>query len=63
MPVSEKKKESNKRWDSANIKRTSLAMKKEAYADMVNHAQKKGESINGFINRAISETMERDSRE
>lgn len=26
-----------------------------------NHAQSRGESVNGFIKRAISETMERDS--
>lgn len=26
-----------------------------------NHAETQGESINGFINRAIEETMERDS--
>jgi predicted HicB family RNase H-like nuclease len=25
------------------------------------HAEKQGESLNGFINRAISETMERDN--
>lgn len=25
------------------------------------HAEARGESVNGFINRAISETMERDS--
>lgn len=27
------------------------------------HAQVKGESVNGFINRAIAETMERDERQ
>ncbi len=26
------------------------------------HAEARGESVNGFINRAISETMERDKR-
>ena len=26
------------------------------------HAEARGESVNGFINRAISETMERDGR-
>ena len=25
------------------------------------HAEKQGESLNGFVNRAISETMERDN--
>ena len=27
------------------------------------HAESKGESINGFVNRAIDETMERDKKE
>lgn len=27
------------------------------------HAAERGESVNGFINRAIKETMERDNRE
>lgn len=27
------------------------------------HAEGKGESINGFVNRAIDETMERDKKE
>lgn len=27
------------------------------------HAERKGESVNGFINRAIDETMERDAEE
>lgn len=27
------------------------------------HAQARGESVNGFINRAIAETMERDERQ
>ncbi len=26
------------------------------------HAENKGESINGFVNRAINETMERDNK-
>ena len=26
------------------------------------HAAKQGESLNGFVNRAISETMERDTK-
>lgn len=27
-----------------------------------NHAKERGESVNGFINRAINETMERDHK-
>lgn len=37
-----------------------VRMGKEEYDHVQAHAQAMGESVNGFINRAISETMERD---
>ncbi len=34
----------------------------KGYKDKIKaHAEKQGESLNGFVNRAISETMERDN--
>ena len=38
-----------------------VRMEKNRYEDIQAHAAAQGESVNGFINRAISETMERDS--
>lgn len=38
-----------------------VRMEKEKYECIQAHAETQGESVNGFINRAISETMERDS--
>lgn len=37
-----------------------VRMEKERYEQIQAHADRKGESVNGFINRAIDETMERD---
>lgn len=54
-------KRSAKKWDAANLDRVSVAMPK-GKKDMIKaHAGTRRESINGFINRAIDETMERDS--
>ena len=45
----------NKKYDRINL--TVEKGKKEIIKD---HAESMGESVNGFINRAINETMERD---
>lgn len=54
-------KRSAKKWDAANLDRVSIAMPK-GKKDMIKaHAGTRSESINGFINRAIDEAIERDS--
>lgn len=44
-----------------HLKRIALEVQKETYEQIKEHSQKTGESVNGFIKRAITETMERDS--
>ncbi len=61
MPLSEKKKAANAKWDAMNLKRLSLAVPVELYDRMIEHID--GESVNGFIKRAIDETINRDKRE
>lgn len=56
----EARKEGNRRWDSANLDRMSLAVPKGKKEIIKAHAESKGESVNAFINRAIDETMERE---
>lgn len=53
-------KQSNKKWDAANLDRLSIALPKGRKAVIQTHAAAQGESVNGFIGRAIDETMERD---
>lgn len=56
----EKKKESNRKWDAANLDRISIALPKGQKDIIKAHAESHGESVNGFITRAIENQMERD---
>ena len=56
----EKKKESNRKWDAANLDRISIALPKGQKDIIKAHAESHGESVNGFISRAIETQMERD---
>lgn len=59
--MNEKKKQYDIEYKKNNLKRVPLDLPVEFYEDVKEHAQKKSESVNGFIKRAIKETMERDS--
>lgn len=57
----EARKAGNRKWDAANLDRVSVAMPKGRKDEIKAHAEKSGESVNAFINRAIDETMEREA--
>lgn len=57
----EAKKNSNLKWDTANLDRLSLALPKGSREAIKAHAAAYGESTNAFIKRAIDCQMERDS--
>lgn len=63
MPISEKKRESNRKWDAANLKRLSLAVPVERYEKMKQKITETGETINGFLNRIIDENTKTDDRQ
>ncbi len=48
-------------WQKNNCERISLVVKKGRKAELQAHAQKQGESLNGFISRAIDRQIERDT--
>lgn len=48
------------KWISEKLDRVNLTMPKGQKETIKAHAEAKGESLNAFINRAITETMERD---
>ena len=52
---------SKNKWMAKAYDRVNLTMPKGQKAEIQVHAEARGESVNGFINRAISEAMERDS--
>ena len=60
MPLTEKKKASNAKWDSENLRRISVAMPVELHERMAKHIEKTGETTNGFVKRAIKETIDTD---
>ena len=43
-----------------SLKRIPLDVQKEQYENIKAHAEQQGETVNGFIKRAIMEAMERD---
>ena len=56
----EARKKGNRKWDTANLDRVSVAMPKGKKDIIKAHAEAHSESVNGFINRAIDEAIERD---
>lgn len=57
MPISEKKKASNKKWDSANLDRMSYTLPKGQKATVQAAASAAGESVNEFTQRALLARM------
>lgn len=60
-PLSEARKRANKKWDAENLEQLQVKMKKGMKAKYKAHASDMGETLNAFANRALKETMERDS--
>ena len=50
-------------WQKENVDRVNLTMPKGRKDIIKAHAEAQRESVNGFINRAIQEAMERDNME
>ena len=50
----------NNKYNDKAYDRINIAVSKGKKADLQSHAAAKGESLNGFVNRAIDETVERD---
>lgn len=48
------------KWQQENKERINLVVNKGQKETIKAHAETQGESLNAFINRAITETMERD---
>ena len=61
MTLSEKRKESMLKYAKENLKRIPLDVPKKKYEEIKWHAQKRGETVNGFIKRAIDDTIVRDN--
>ena len=59
--ISEAQRRAVAKYNAANYDRVELRLEKGQKALTKAHAETRGESLNAFINRAITETMERDN--
>ena len=62
MPVSKAQQKAVNKYMAANYDRVNLTLPKGQKEVVQAHAAARGESVNGFIGRAISETMKRDKQ-
>lgn len=53
----------NNKWNAKAYDRINLTVPKGQKETIKAHAESNGESVNGFINRAIKQTMETDKKE
>lgn len=60
MPDKAKSTDYKRKFNSENYDRIELTVKKGKKEMLKKHAADCGETLNGFINRAITETVERD---
>lgn len=60
MPASKAQQRAVSKYMKENYDVFQIRMPKGRKAVIQAHAQSQGESVNGFVNRAIDETMERD---
>ena len=61
-PSSEAKKKADAKYAIKAYDRLEIKVKKGRKAELKAHAAKCGESLNGFVNRAIMEAEERDKQ-
>ena len=59
MSISEARRRANEKWRS-KFPEVRFRVSKEKKEQIQEHAAQQGETLNAFLNRAVSETMERD---
>ena len=62
MPASKAQQRATNKWIAKAYDRINLTVPKGQKERLQAHTEAHGESVNGFINRAISETLERETR-
>ena len=61
MAISESQRKAVAKYNAANYERIELRVEKGQKETKKAHAEAQGESLNGFINRAISTVIEQDN--
>lgn len=62
-PISESQRKAVRKYNAKSYDRLEITVTKGRKAELQEHAQQHGESLNGFVNRAIDEAVERDSQQ
>ena len=63
MTISKAQQDAVRKYVKAHYDEVKIRMEKGRKAQIQAHSEIQGESVNGFINRAIAETMERDQEQ
>ena len=63
MPTTKAQQRAVNKYMKDNYDRVNLTLPKGQKGRIKAHAESRGESVNAFINRAISETLERETAE
>ena len=61
MPISEQRKEYLYGYQKSKLKRIPLDVKKQKYQQIKAAAERAGESVNGYIKKAIDDRIEHES--
>ncbi len=61
-PISEARRRANEKYNAKAYDEIKVRVSKGKKETIQTHAEARGESVNGFINRAIDEAMDRDKR-
>lgn len=62
MPTTKAQQKAVHKYVKENYDRLELTMPKGKKAQIKAHAEARGESVNGFINRAVDEALERERK-
>lgn len=60
MPLSDSRRRANEKYNAKAYEQIQVRVKSGRKAEIVAHAENRGESVNAFINRAIDSQIERD---
>lgn len=62
MPITEAQKKANLKYRKENLKRIPLDVQKEKYEEIATAAASKGESVNGYIKKAIDTRLQSETQ-
>jgi len=61
-PASKAQQKATAKYKKSNYDRMEILLSKGRKAELQAYSQERGESLNGFVNRAIDEAIERDNQ-